>query len=216
MAALIARAALFGNPVRTQARLSPDGRYISYLAPKDDVLNVWIAPSSNLQAARPITADRGRGIREHYWAFTGAHILYLQDEGGDENWRLFSVDVESGLEIDLTPLAGVQAQIVGLSAQRPTVALIGLNERAPEWHDLFEIDVVSAARTLVEKTTKGLPHILKICSCGRHLRLRRYPKAAASSSGARAQAGKPSQVRPSRQSDDASARGGRGRRGTVY
>src|SRR5450755_620707 len=151
MAALIARAALFGNPLRTQACLSPDGRYISFLAPRDGVLNVWLAPSSDLDAARPITADQKRGIREHYWAFTGAHVLYVQDEGGDENWRVMSVAVESGAQIDLTPLEGVQAQLVGLSAERPNVALIGLNDRKPEWHDLYEIDVVTAERKLVEQ-----------------------------------------------------------------
>src|ERR1700693_4470696 len=176
MAALIARAALFGNPVRTQARLSPDGRYISYLAPKDGVLNVWLAPPSNLQAARPITADRRRGIREHYWAFTGVHILYLQDEGGDENWRGFSVDVESGRQIDLTPLPGVQAQIVGLSAERPNTALIGLNERAPEWHDLFQIDVVSAARTLIEKNEQGFAAYLEDLQLRPRLALKTLPE----------------------------------------
>jgi dipeptidyl aminopeptidase/acylaminoacyl peptidase len=151
MAHLIARAALFGNPERTQARLSPDGRYISFLAPKDGVLNVWLAPFSDLQAAKPITDDKTRGIREHYWAQTGCHVLYAQDEGGDENWRVLSVDVESGNEIDLTPLPGVQAQLIGLSAERPNVALIGLNDRKPEWHDLYEIDVVSGERKLIEK-----------------------------------------------------------------
>jgi dipeptidyl aminopeptidase/acylaminoacyl peptidase len=151
MASLIARTALFGNPVRTQARLSPDGRHISFLAPKDGVLNVWLAPYSDLTAAKPITDDKTRGIREHYWAPTGRHVLYVQDEGGDENWRVLSVAVESGIEIDLTPLPGVQAQIVGLSAERPNVALIGLNDRLPEWHDLYEIDVESGARKLIEQ-----------------------------------------------------------------
>jgi len=150
MTSLIARAALFGNPVRSQARLSPDGRYISFLAPTDGVLNVWLAPFGNLDAARPITHDKTRGIREHYWAFTASHVLYVQDEAGDENWRVLSVDVESAAQIDLTPLAGVQAQLLGLSAARPRVALIGLNNRKPEWHDLFEIDVVTGERTLVE------------------------------------------------------------------
>src|SRR5450755_2529463 len=120
MASLIARAALFGNPVRTQARVSPDGRYISFLAPQNGVLNVWLAPFANLQAAKRITDDKGRGVRERYWAFTAAHVLYVQDAGEDENWRVLSVDVESGAEIDLTPRAGVQAQSVGLSALRPT------------------------------------------------------------------------------------------------
>jgi dipeptidyl aminopeptidase/acylaminoacyl peptidase len=161
MVSLIARAALFGNPVRTQARLSPDGRYISFLAPKDGVLNVWLAPFANLQVAKPITDDKTRGVREHYWAFTGAHVLYVQDEGGDENWRVLSVDVESGVQIDLTPIAGVQAQIVGLSALRPNVALIGLNDRKPEWHDLFEIDVVTAQRKLIERNDQGFAGYLE-------------------------------------------------------
>jgi dipeptidyl aminopeptidase/acylaminoacyl peptidase len=175
MASLIARKTLFGNPVRTQARLSPDGRYISFLAPKDGVLNVWLAPFADLDEAKPITDDRRRGIREHYWALTGAHVLYVQDEGGDENWRVFGVDVESGIEIDLTPLDGVQAQIVGLSAARPNVALIGLNDRNPEWHDLFEINVVTAERRLVEKNTEGFAGYLEDLELVPQLALKTLP-----------------------------------------
>jgi dipeptidyl aminopeptidase/acylaminoacyl peptidase len=152
---LIPRAQLFGNPVRAQARLSPDGRHISFLAPVDGVLNVWLAPFGRLDEARAITHDRKRGIREHAWALTGKHILFLQDEGGDENWRVYSVDVETGRQLDLTPYKEVQAQIVGVSHTRPGVVLIGLNDREPEWHDLHEIDIASGERKLVEKNEQG-------------------------------------------------------------
>jgi dipeptidyl aminopeptidase/acylaminoacyl peptidase len=148
---LIPRSALFGNPVRAQARLSPDGHYMSFLAPKDGILNVWLAPFGKLGEAKPITNDRKRGIRQHYWAEDGRHVLFLQDEGGDENWRVYSVDVETGRQVDLTPLEKVHAQIAGLSYQRPDVALIALNDRAPEWHDLYEIDVATGARRLIER-----------------------------------------------------------------
>jgi len=83
---LIARATLFGNPERTQARLSPDGRYMSFIAPRDGVLNVWVGPAGDIAAAKPVTNDRKRGIRQHFWAYDGKHVLYLQDQGGDENW----------------------------------------------------------------------------------------------------------------------------------
>jgi dipeptidyl aminopeptidase/acylaminoacyl peptidase len=148
---LIPRTALFGNPVRAQARLSPDGRYISFLAPKNGVLNVWLAPFGQLDAAKPITDDKKRGIRQHHWADDGRHILFLQDEGGDENWRVYSVDVESRKQVDLTPLDKVRAEIVGLSHERPEVALIALNDRTPEYHDLYEINVASGERKLVER-----------------------------------------------------------------
>ncbi len=95
--------------------------------------------------------DKKRGIREHQWAQDNRHILFLQDEGGDENWRVYSVDVQTGEQVDLSPYKDVQAQIVGVSYKRPGVALIALNDRAPEWHDLYEIDITTAKRTLVEK-----------------------------------------------------------------
>lgn len=149
--ALIPRASLFGNPTRTQARLSPDGRYVSYVAPRDGVLNVWVAPYGKLDEAKPITNDRKRGVRMHFWAFDDKHVLYLQDEGGDENWRLYAVDVTTGKAVDLTPVAGVQAQVVGMSHLKPGTVLVGLNDRVPEWHDLYEIDVATGKRTLVLK-----------------------------------------------------------------
>jgi dipeptidyl aminopeptidase/acylaminoacyl peptidase len=148
---LIPRAALFGNPVRTQARLSPDGKYLSFLAPKDGFLNVWLAPYGKLGSAKAITSDKKRGIRDHSWAMDGRHILFLQDEGGDENWRVHSVDVETAKQVDLTPFKDVQAQVVGGSHRRPNVVLIALNDREAEWHDLYEIDVRSGQRKLIEK-----------------------------------------------------------------
>jgi len=149
--AVIPRTALFGNPSRTQARLSPDGKSISYIAPRDSVLNVWVAPAGSLDAARPITNDRKRGIRNHFWAANGTHVLYLQDEGGDENWRLHAVDVASSADRDLTPLNKVQAQVVGLSWKQPNVVLVGLNDRKAEWHDLHAIDIRTGVRKLVLK-----------------------------------------------------------------
>ena len=148
---LIPRAALFGNPTQTQARLSPDGKHLSYIAPRDGVLNVWVAPFGKLDEAKPITQDTKRGIRQHFWSYDNRHVLYLQDQGGDENWRVHSVEVATGKDIDLTPLAGVQAQLLGASPWRPDVVLVGLNDRKPEWHDLYEIVIATGERKLVEQ-----------------------------------------------------------------
>jgi dipeptidyl aminopeptidase/acylaminoacyl peptidase len=155
-APVIPRATLFGNPERTQARLSPDGRYLSFIAPRDGVLNVWVAPAGDLAAAKPVTNDRKRGIRQHYWAYDSAHVLYLQDTGGDENWRLYAARADGGGERDLTPLPGVQAQLIGLSHERPGVVLVGLNDRNPEWHDAYEIDIATGERRLVERNDQEI------------------------------------------------------------
>ena len=153
-AALIPRSALFGNPQKAQARISPDGKYISFIAPKDGVLNVWLAERGKLDAAKPITNDQKRGIRQHLWSFDNRHVLYLQDLDGDENWHVHAVDVVSGEDKDITPYKGARAQIVDLSWRKPGVVAVGLNDRVPEWHDLYEIDIATGKRTLVEQNTQ--------------------------------------------------------------
>lgn len=146
---LIPRDQLFGNPERAMARISTDGKQISYLAPVDGVLNVWVAPVGDLDAAKPVTNDTGRGIRFYTWAYSNQHILYIQDIGGDENWRVYSVDLQSGETKDLTPIDEVNAQFGGISPDFPNEILVGLNNRNPQLHDLYRINIASGEMTLV-------------------------------------------------------------------
>ena len=146
---IIPRKTLFGNPDRAMVQISPDGAHLSWLAPRDGVLNVWVAPRGNPGDARPVTQDTGRGIRFYGWAFTSRHILFIQDKNGDENWRLYAVDLES-LEVkDLTPFEGVQAQIQGISPQFPEELIVGLNNRDPQYHDIYRINLVSGEMDLL-------------------------------------------------------------------
>ena len=149
--ALIPREVLFGNPDRTQASISPDGKWISYLAPLDGVLNAWVAPVDDLEAAKPITQDAGRGIRRHGWAHTSQHVLYTQDREGDENWHVYSVDLDTKAVLDLTPFDGVQARIGATSRHFPTEILVYVNKRSRKAHDLYRVDVTTGEMTLVHK-----------------------------------------------------------------
>src|ERR1017187_4541862 len=118
---LIPRKVLFGNPDKANARISPDGKQLSFLAPVDGVLNVWVGPIDKPDDAKPVTQDKKRGIRSYSWAFTSQHLLYIQDQGGDENWHIYRVDLKSGETKDLTPIKGVNAQIEGVSTKFPEI-----------------------------------------------------------------------------------------------
>ena len=146
---LIPRKLLFGNPDKASAQISPDGAQISWLAPLDGVLNVWVAPADNPAAARPVTRDTGRGIRFYGWAYSGTDLVYSQDVGGDENWHLYTVHLESGEILDLTPLEGIHAQIQEVSPQQPGHILAGLNDRDAQFHDIYRIDLATGERSLV-------------------------------------------------------------------
>jgi len=120
---LIPRELLFGNPERAQGRISPDGLRMSYLAPKDGVLNVWVKTIGK-NDDKVVTDDKLRGIRIHSWALDNKHILYLQDQGGNENWHIYSVDLATGDQRDLTPYEGAQARIVGTDPKYPAAPVI--------------------------------------------------------------------------------------------
>lgn len=163
---LIPRDLLFGNPERAQGRISPDGKQLAFTAPVDGVMNVFVAPADDLSKAKPVTKDTGRGIRQYFWAYTSKHILYIQDKGGDESWKVLVVDLATGTERDLTPFDDIKgpdlkpillpsgkplrptARIEGVSHLSPETIVIGLNNRDPRLHDLHTVNILTGEMKL--------------------------------------------------------------------
>src|SRR5215210_2817099 len=147
---LIPRELLFGNPEKMGPRLSPDGERLAYLAPKAGVMNVWVGPVGG-ENFEPVTDDRKRGIRVYFWAEDNRHIVYLQDEGGDENWRVHAVDASTKEDRDLTPFDDVQAQIVDKNRRFPDALLVALNKDNPELHDVYRLTLSTGDLELVAR-----------------------------------------------------------------
>lgn len=157
---LIPRDVLFSDPDRTSVQISPDGRWISFLAPRNGVLNVWVAPANAPDAAAPVTDARDRGIAGYSWTYLDSHLIYVQDTAGDENWRLYRLDVTTGESVLLTPESGVNAQIVAISPKHPQEIVVGLNDRLPEWHDLYRVDLRTGERALLHENEGMLRYLL--------------------------------------------------------
>jgi dipeptidyl aminopeptidase/acylaminoacyl peptidase len=142
---LIPREILVGNPVKAGPSLSPDGTRLSYLAPSEDnVLNVWVQTIGKEDDVM-VTNDTVRGIRIHFWAEDGNHILYLQDIGGDENWHVYSVDLTTKVVRDLTPFQGIRAQNIMLDKKHPEEMLVGLNLRDRRVFDMYRVNLTTGA-----------------------------------------------------------------------
>ena len=151
---LLPRRSLFDNPQRRTARISPDGRHLSWIAPDEGVLNVFVAPRDAPDEAKAITRDRGRGVPDHAWAYTNRHVLHVQDVGGDENWQVLATDVESGVTTELSP-RGSLGQIVSLSARRPKHVLLAINERDPQHLDPWLVDLETGHREMLAVNDAG-------------------------------------------------------------
>jgi dipeptidyl aminopeptidase/acylaminoacyl peptidase len=158
---LIAREVLFGNPDRAGPQTSADGKRLAFLAPSNGVLNVWVAPIDNPGAAQVVTKDTNRGIRRYFWAYNNQHIIYMQDKGGDENWRVYSVDLaNNNAEKDLTPFDKVNARIEEVSHKFPDEIVVGLNNRDAKYHDQHRVNIRTGQMTLLAQNNDGFTGFL--------------------------------------------------------
>jgi len=165
---IIPRELLFGNPDKASLQISPDGQYISFLAPVNNVLNVWVAPATSPEKAEPVTKDTLRGIRIYFWAHTNQHIIYLQDLAGDENWQVHAVHIATKEDKNLTPFEEIpgpdgkpitlpngkqlrpQAQIQAVSHKFTDEILVGLNNRNPQFHDIYRLNILTGEMKLLQ------------------------------------------------------------------
>jgi dipeptidyl aminopeptidase/acylaminoacyl peptidase len=150
---LIERAKLFGNPVKANGRISPDGKWLSWTAPRDGVLNIWVAPVDQPDAAKPLTNERERPVRQYFWSPDSTRVLFIQDKGGDENFLLYGVDVATGKQTTLTPFTKTRVEVVGASNKIKDRILIGINNRDPKWHDVYSLNLATGRLTLVQRNT---------------------------------------------------------------
>ena len=145
---LIPREILFGNPARTDPKVSPDGSQLSWLAPdKSNTLNVWTSALDGTHA-HCVTNETGDPIEWYTWAGDGKHVLYLHDNAGDEIPHLFSTDLMTGNVRDLTPFRGVRAQNVLTDSRHPAAVLVAMNLRDRTKFDMYRVDLETGAITI--------------------------------------------------------------------
>ncbi len=134
----------FDNPEKAGAKISPDGTRLSYLAPEEGRLNVWVR-SVGGDDDTCVTHDHVRGIRGHSWSRDSTRILYAQDQGGNENFHVYAADLSrpGDPSVDLTPFDEVRAGIVDVPYDDPTHVLVSMNRRTPDCFDVHRLDLVT-------------------------------------------------------------------------
>jgi dipeptidyl aminopeptidase/acylaminoacyl peptidase len=159
---IIDRELFFGDPEISGTQISPDGATISFLKPFKGVRNIWVkAVADPFEKAKPITSDTTRPVTSYFWSRDGKYVLYAQDKGGDENFRIYSVDPAApGTPVpparDLTPMAKVRAMIIDVPKHNPAEILVGLNDRRADLHDVYRLNIVTGERTLVRKNDQNV------------------------------------------------------------
>ena len=137
----------FKNPEKSGFDLSPDGRYISYMAPYQDRMNIHVQKMGEKEAKR-ITSVTERDIAGYFWA-DDERIVYLRDNGGDENYYITVVDKDGQNERVLTQFDNVRTQLIDDLEDIPDEVIIGLNKRNPEVFDAYRLNLASGEMEMI-------------------------------------------------------------------
>jgi len=138
---LIPRAVLFGNPVKRGVPLSPNGKWLSWPAPVNGVLNVWGALTANPREPKALAQFTDRPTSGVLGSGTSEQELFAKDNAGDENAHLYRVNVITGQQQDCTPLEQVAVQLLRASSRRLDEMLVGINNRDPRWHEAYVLNL---------------------------------------------------------------------------
>ena len=162
---VIDRELLFGNPEITGAQISPDGKFIAFRKPHQGTMNIWIKRTGEpFASARLLTNETKRPIRGFFWSRDGKFILFVNDQGGNENFNLYAINPNeqpaSGAEVpvarNLTNSEKVRTVGYNVPRTEPDAIYVGLNDRDPAWHDLYKIKISTGERTMVRQNTERL------------------------------------------------------------
>lgn len=139
----------FRNSERTGYQLSPDGSYISYMAPYKDRLNVFVrrVDESDEHAIR-ITNETERSVAGYMWA-DNQRLLYMKDTAGDENYQLYGVHRDGSDDRAYTAFDGVRTSLIDDLEEQPGVVMIGMNKRNPEVFDPYRLNIETGELTLL-------------------------------------------------------------------
>ncbi|TVR77478.1 MAG: S9 family peptidase [Saprospirales bacterium] len=158
---LLDRNVFFGDPAISSARLSPNGRYLAFLRPFEGTRNIWIKPTeSSFDEARPLTTQQVRPVSSFFWSRDNKFVLFILDNGGDENFNIYALEPEFAYEDsvpqakNLTNLKGVRVLIYHICRNEPDKLFIGINDRDPAWHDLYKLNISTGKLTLIRENNE--------------------------------------------------------------
>ena len=130
----------FKNPEKSSYQLSPNGTYISYMAPYENRMNVFVRKFGSDEEGKRITDVTDRDIAGFAWA-NDDRILYLKDEGGDENYALFAVNLDGTDFVPLTNFPEVKTQFIDPLEEDDDHVLIALNKRVSQVFDPYRLNI---------------------------------------------------------------------------
>jgi dipeptidyl aminopeptidase/acylaminoacyl peptidase len=157
-APLIPRRALFADSDKDQIQLSPDGKWIGYLALSGNTMNIWVAPVSAPSKASVVTKQEGAPVLNYRWTYLPGLLLYATP--AENGSHVFLLNITSKESRDLTPGKGIVAQLEKISTDHADEALLRVKEPDRQTFDYQKLNLRTGAREVVFKNEPNFEQVL--------------------------------------------------------
>lgn len=132
----------FAKPKASAFQLSPDGKYMSYMEKDEDgKRHVYVKETDTGNVTRVIE-EKEELIKGYGW-INKERLIYVMDEGGNENYHIFAVNIDGSNEKALTPFEGVKAQIINSLKDQKDYIIISMNKNNPQVFEPYKLNVVT-------------------------------------------------------------------------
>ncbi|MEZ5195830.1 MAG: S9 family peptidase [Bacteroidales bacterium] len=131
----------FKNPEKSGYQISPNGAYYSYMAPYENRMNIFVQERGKEEVIQ-LTSETDRDIAGYFWP-NNEQILYVKDDGGNENYKLYGVNIDGSNPICFTDFEDVRTQIIDDLQDIPNEVIIGLNKRNPQVFDPYRLNLTT-------------------------------------------------------------------------
>ena len=129
----------FKTPEKSFFKISPDGKFVSYLKPYKDKQNIYIK-SLETGKEQMATAYTDYSVRDYSWTFNN-QIVFTQDIIASDVYRVFTLDVATLKITNLLNLDKVRIRILNRNRQQPDIITVSLNKRDAANFDVYRMNV---------------------------------------------------------------------------
>jgi dipeptidyl aminopeptidase/acylaminoacyl peptidase len=134
----------FAKPKASTFRFSPDGKYLSYREKDENgKRHIYVKETSTGKVTRAIE-EKEELVRGYGWV-NNERLVYAMDQGGDENYHIYAVDLDGTNLKDLTPIEGVRANILELVKDDKDHIIVSMNKNNPQVFEPYRVNVRTGA-----------------------------------------------------------------------
>ena len=136
----------FKTPEKSFFKISPDGKYLSYLKPYKDKQNLFVQSLADGKE-RMATSFTDNSVKDYFWTFNN-QLVFNQDVTEMDEFKMYALDVKTLQIRTLLSQTKTRIRMLNRSRKQPDVITIIMNKRNPANFDVYRLNITTGELTL--------------------------------------------------------------------